>query len=266
MKKKKKSRRNLKMGLGNSWKHLRRDAFLVLLNIGLIIFAYLYMPVSTLVMFSSIPAVIYSIYTKRYFLILLVGSVYAILIVVFVLALFDPDLLVQGIENVNLVVYLYKQLYPYEISVSVTSLLSIVVIVWISIAIYLFLFLSRAFGFDEFKTMIVFSFVIVFFSSLYFIFNIFTFIIPYLKPILIDNFVMKWIFSFFYIWLPFVTLNFIMLFMEDISIDHVKRGEYKESAQKMRQIKPKRQVSELLKIMAIITVIILVVIILVGIM
>jgi len=238
--------------------NLRLSFSLVIANILILVYIFFFASVSTLVMVATLPAVIYAIYTKRAFLIIFSIGIYAILIAIFFLAVLNPLLLFEMGERLNLIIWLYTQIYPYQVNVDIFSLLGVQVLFWVSIFIFLTLFIGSVFKMNEFKIMIAFSFLIIVFNSCYLVLNVFIYIFPQLEVLILGNVVSQFVFLLFYVLLPFITLNYMFLYLELIALDERKRREYKLTAQDLNKGKDKPKIFNMMTFMLIIIVLIIV--------
>lgn len=253
------------MGKWNNFKHLKRNFGLVILNLLILAIAFMYVPVSTLVMISTIPALIYAFYTKRWSLIIVVLGIYSAVVFIFIACIMNPDSVIELGRNLNIIFHLYMAIYPYEINVSILTLLGFELAFYLTLFVFFTLLISTVMKISEFSAMITFSFGILLFSGIYLLFNIFSFIIPQLQYYMVNNAIFQVIFLFFYIILPFLTLNLIILYLELVLLDWRKRNDYKVEAKRLNKGSQKINLSNLLKILLILTIILFAVIIIGGI-
>lgn len=253
------------MSRWNNFKHLKRNFGFVILNMLLLAIAFLYIPVSTLVMIATIPAVIYSFYTKRWSLIIVVIAIYSAVIFIFIACIMNPNSIIELGRNLNILFHLYKSIYPYEINISILSLLGMELAFYMTLFIFFTLFIGLLMKVSEFSEMITFSFGILLFNGIYLIINVFSFIIPQMQYYMITNALFQFVFTFFYIILPYLSLNLMVLYFELILLDHVKRRDYEIEAKMLNKNNKKITLSNLLKGIAIITLILFAIIFIGGI-
>lgn len=252
------------MGIWNNLKHVRRNFFLMLINTILLYFLFLNISVSTAVFIATIPAILYSIWSKRYILILVVLVVYFVTIGIFFVSIYNPALFETGLEQINILLYLYQRIYPFGLNQTIYHLLGGSVIFYMLIFMFFVLFFGAVLKFDEFKLMIVFSFFIGVFSAMYLVLNIFCFIFPGLEIFLFYNPIFSWTILIFYIILPFFTFILIVLYLELLLVDNVKRSDYKQDSKELNSPKNNPAIYKITKIMLILIVILLLLFIFIG--
>jgi len=223
---------------------------LTIMNILIVLFAYCWLPVSSLVMVASIPAIVYSIYSKKLFLSVITVAMFFLFYFLFWLGIINPTELIRVFENGALIFYLYTKIYPYEIDISLISVLNIDLIFWLSIFIFFIIIFSYFSKINEFTMMLSFSYFLLLFSSVYLLFNVFLYLIPPLKVLLFSNVVSAWVFLFLYLIFPFVSLVLTMLFVE-LSIISIKDRHKYEKIDKIIKKKKSRHLSTVLSIIAI---------------
>lgn len=253
------------MGKWNNFKHLKRNFGLVIINLIVLIFGFMYVPVSSLVMLSTIPAVIYSFYSKRWSLIVVVVAVYAALLLIFMATVMNPASVIELGQNLNILFHLYLAIYPYEINVSIVSLLGFELMFYLTLFIFTVLLVSVIMKKSEFTTMITFSLGVLMFSAVYLMINVFSFVFPQLEYYMVNNIAFQYIFAFFYIILPFLTLNLTLLYLELVILDWRKRQDYEIEAKKLNSSKQKISLIILGKILFVIMIVLFAIIFIGGI-
>lgn len=223
------------MAKWNNLKHIKRNFLLLIANVVIIIFGFLYIPVSTLVMLAMLPAVIYAIWSKQWALVALTCVIFGVFLLVFFACLFQPAAVVQLGENINFIFHLYLAIYPYEINISIAHLLGFQLMFWLTIFLFFVLLVSVLVNYSEFTLMVAFSTIVMMFSVIYFLLNIFSFLIPQLQYYMANNFIFQFVFVFFFVILPFLTLVFMILYVELYLIDVFKRQDYKQEAIKIKR-------------------------------
>lgn len=223
------------MGNWNNLKHFKRNFMLVIVNVIILAFVFCYIPVSSLVMLSMLPAIIYAFYSKRGSLIIITVAVYGIILAIFFLCILQPSTVIELGENVNIIIHLYQAIYPYQINVSILHLLGFTLIFYMTLFIFFTLLISIIIKISEFSAMITFSYAVTVFAAIYLILNVFSFIIPQMQYYMANNVIFQYMFAFFYVILPFLTLNFIVLYLELCIMDAFKRKDYDREAKKLNQ-------------------------------
>lgn len=240
----------------NNLKHLKRNFSLILLNtiIVTVLFAMNIIPVSTLVMITMIPAVVFSIYTKKWFLILITCVTFTISLLLFFMTFLAPGLIVEGMEALTLIAYLYSKIYPYGISVSILQLINITLLLYLSLFMLCVLCISILIKYSEFTTMIGFSFAVLYINLIYFLINILAYLFPFLLMFMIENVITQYIFMFFYVIIPFIVLNFMLLYCELVLLDTFKQRDYQSEARKLSKGQKEERFNKTLLVIVVITI------------
>ncbi|MHA1425547.1 MAG: hypothetical protein ACTSQI_06125 [Candidatus Helarchaeota archaeon] len=237
---------------------------LIMLSIMSVVGLYLYIPASTLVWLSIVPALAFSVFTKRYFLVVISIAVFLQTILIFVAAMAGKA--DEVTETANILIYLYNVLYPYGFDCNLIALMGGHVIWLISVFIIFVVIIAWFTSFDEFRTMIAFSFFILMFTTFHLLVNIFSYLFPPLRDFMLSNWLMQWIIAFMYGILPFIVLVLCMMFLFTI-YDYQERRQHKKDLAALVRRTEGRRVRTAIKWFAVLTfVIFLIVIIFAGVM
>jgi len=196
-----------------------------------------YIPISTFVYICIIPCLVYNFVTKRFFLVLIAVLVFVTMLLMFIVIITGH---IEDItENISLIAFLYNQIYPFGISVNLMSILSESIIYYCGLFIIMTIMIAWILHFDEFKVMIVFSYFIFVFTTLYLVLNIFLYLIPALRVLILENYFLQQIMTLFYGILPFIVFVLILLFLMTL-YDHKQRQKNKNDVKQLNKIRFKR--------------------------
>lgn len=138
-------------------------------------------------------------------------------------------------EMIEMLVYLYTVIYPYQLNTNVLLFIGTSWIWVISVFVFFVLLVGHAIKYNTFKIMVVFSYFIMVFTTFYLIANVLCYLIPPLQWAVfsIPGFMQFMVFM--YGVLPFTVLVLILMFLLTI-YDYRER---KESGRDARTITKK---------------------------
>jgi len=214
----------------------------------LTIILFRYITPSSLVFLCIIPTLIFGVWTHRGFLVLVSTLVFLSTIMTFVLMFYYPENFEELGENISLVAFLYKQIYPYGVSVDLLSLMSIEVLSGVILLVFFIVLTAWFLKFDELKAMLAFGWLITLFTSLYLILNVFLYMFPTLRALILSNIYLQYFLIFFYAVLPFTTLVLMLLYLECL-YDRRERKRYSKSVKYFNK-KTKKRGRNMIKLLA----------------
>lgn len=242
----------------------RMKFFLLMVSILTTVALTLYLPASTLVWISIVPSLVFSAYTKRLFLVLICLAVFLQAILIFVAAMAGTA--DEIATSATILIYLYRVIYPYGFEGNLIELMGAHVIFIISVFIIMIMIVAWFTRFDEFRTMIAFSFFISVFATFYILVNVFSYLIPPLRDFFLTNEIVRYVIVLFYGILPFIVLTIIFIFLFTIWDYKERKRARKDIAQIDRRLRGRR-ISSILKYLAVICFFVfLIVIIFAGVM
>lgn len=188
---------------------------LTIVNILVISLLFNYVPASSMVFLSILPALVFGIMSRRFFLVLF-AFILAVIIAGLMVSMFVFPLGEEVGESIDFVVYLYLQIFPYQTSLNIVNILGIEALLGVSLFIFVILIAGWMIRLNTFKIMIVFSYFIMVFTSIYLVLNIFLYLFPPLRVMILANEFLRYILAFFYGILPLIVLTLSLLFLETI--------------------------------------------------
>lgn len=245
-----------------AWKFL-----LAVVNIVLTAFLFCYVPISYLILFASIPAIVYSVYTKKFFLLCFCGLVFGVLIFVFLGGIWYQNELTEFLANLNIIVYIFVKIYPYGLSSRLLDMLSVDQIATLGLGLGAFIFLVLFIAFcgriSNLATMLNFSYFVMVFTSLYLVINVVCYFFRPLEALLFSIPLVSWFFIFLYVIVPFLAVVFTFLFIEMSILSVGERRKDRYTVEK-HKAKKSRFLQKILKGLLMIIVIMFIVIVLAG--
>lgn len=208
-----------------------RKYLFAIINMIVICVLYNFIPPSSLVFIAMIPALFFGIWTKKFFLIVFSLMLLFIVIGLFVFLMVFPNLGVLT-ENVNFIVYIYSQIFPYEMNYSILSLMDIKVLLWVGVIIFFILIGSVFMKRNEFDVMVTFSYFIMLFTAFFLVFNVFFYLIPSIRVLILLNPILRYILFFFYAILPILVFTLFILMIECL-FSKSERSKYARNISKM---------------------------------
>lgn len=217
---------------------LRVRYTVALLNVVGLTILYFFIPISTMVLVACIPAIVFSIVSNKKLLAVLSFLIFMIWVLILWAGIYFRTQLALVFTYISIALWLYSQIYPYEISVNLLGILPIqlifVMALFILGIIMISLYSSR---FNEFSMMVSFSMIVLGFSSIYLIVNVIWYFIPFMEALVFSNPITTWLFFILYVIVPFLTLNFMLLYIEMAVFSLRERAKYVKTLGKMKKIK-----------------------------
>ncbi|MHA1403773.1 MAG: hypothetical protein ACTSSI_08415 [Candidatus Helarchaeota archaeon] len=227
---------------------------LSVINLLVITLLFFYIPTSTLVWLAYIPALVYSIYSRRLALSAIAFTVFFVVILIYMIGLLFPLQIIQFFQNVAIVLFLYTKLFPYDIEINLLTVLDYSILSWIVLLILGILIASVFLRYSELHVMLSFSYFTLLFSLFYLVLNVLMFLIPPLQVVLETFLFTRWMLIFFYVIVPLLTLLFTLLFVENYAASYKERNKYEKQNQALKK-KKSGKVGQILKYIAIFAVI-----------
>lgn len=236
-------------------------------NIALVALLFCYVPASYLILIASIPAIIYSLYTRKFFLLFFCGLVFLLLLFIFLSGMWFQEQLLIFLKSVNILAYIFVRIYPYGLHVNLLDMVSLeqlsLLLFYLGLFVFFVLLCSLPLKISNISVMLNFSYFVITFSSIYLIVNVFCFVFRPLETLIFSIPWISWIFVFLYFIIPFLSLVFIFQYIELTILD---LGEHQKDVRTIEKHKTKKSVilRKIVKGLVVVMVIMFIVIALLG--
>ena len=228
----------------------RLKFMLIIVNICLCALLFSYVTPSLLVLLALVPALVYGVYTHRFFLILMAVLMFTTISGLFACLILFPEAMGEIAEGINLIAFLYRQIFPYQMQINLFALMSAEIIYGITIFLFFDLITAWMLKIDTFKMMIAFSYFIMIFTSLYLILNVFLYLFAPLRVLVLESVWLQCMLFSFYVVLPFIVLVLIFLFLETF-FSREERRKYHKDVKVMDKGLNRRHIKQLMKYLTV---------------